>query len=201
MEQLKHIKAFSDIYYFGNPEDIVALFPDGGVMPAPKPFPASRSPYGGVWAFCGVDMAGRHIVEASGYVPAAGTGGALETVTNNMTEFIAAAAALEAVPVGWTGYILPDSHVTIGRLFDGNKTKGLPAAWVNKALARLSALEYVKPVLLQGHPTRIELAQGFGEKHGMKLPVSIHNVWADDTCGLVKKKVCQRLGIWKEGKR
>jgi hypothetical protein len=51
------------------------------------------------------------------------------------------------------------------------------------AVARLGKIEVI---LLQGHPTKEDLANGLGKKR--QLPVSEHNVWCDEACNAEKKK-------------
>lgn len=53
--------------------------------------------------------------------------------------------------------------------------------------------EITKTVLLQGHPTKADLACGIGKKRN--LPVSIHNVWCDEACGKAAREFLENLEI------
>jgi ribonuclease HI len=161
--------------------EIAAIYADGGVIKK------NPSPIGGTWAWCAVNSAGERIIEKSGVVPASAT----RTVSNNHTEQIAITLALEAMPEGWSGVVYSDSMIALGRVFKGWRENNLPAnisARSKKAVARLGAVE---TVLLQGHPTKEDLKNGFGKKRG--LPVSIHNVWCDKACGKEAEKYLASL--------
>jgi ribonuclease HI len=155
--------------------EIVALYADGGCI-ARNP-----SPLGGTWAFCQVDAAGQRLGGWGGVLPAPPGG----TISNNLTEFVAAVLALESVPVGWTGTLYTDSNVTRGRLVDGWALNGLPQEWIKRGAAALQRHTHhghltFRAVLLQGHPTAADLRAGVGAKRG--LPVSVHNCWCDHEC-------------------
>lgn len=149
--------------------EIVALYADGGLI--------GRNPsdIGGTWAWCGVDRNYNRVIESGGVVPANG-----QPITNNHMEQIAITLALEAMPDGWEGAVYSDSNVALGRVFRGWKQKNLPANVAKRSAAAVARLGEINVVLLQGHPTRKDLANGIGEKR--HLPVSIHNVWADRRC-------------------
>jgi ribonuclease HI len=149
---------------------IVAAYCDGGCVGG------NPSDQGVTWAYCLVDATGARVAHDSGVIPAP-TGRAL---TNNQAEYAAAVRALEALPPGWSGPLYSDSAVTLGRLCRGWATNGLPPAWVTRAQAALDRLGPLRPVLLQGHPTKTDLEQGIGKKRG--FPVSIHNCWCDEEC-------------------
>lgn len=169
---------------------IKALYTDGGLLSQ------NPSKLGGMWAWCGVDridprplvrgqVAGgvNHDAELvasdSGVVLATAT----RFVTNNVVEMMAAIKALEAVPAGWSGILYSDSEITLGRLFHHHALNGLPSNVVKRLLEVRQRIGAVRGVLLQGHPTKQDLQNGFGKKRG--LPVSKWNVWCDDACNTV----------------
>lgn len=164
-------------------EGVVALFGDGGCIGV------NPSPLGAPWAVCGVDADGRRVWERVGVVEP----GMVETdgVTNNQSEFVALLMGLEAMPDGWSGTVHSDSLVTIRRFRDGAKLRGIPSSWAERkdaALARLGALIYV---LLDGHPTKVQLAAGVGRRGS---PVSDHNVWCDKACTEAGRLFLKRVG-------
>ena len=171
----------------------ISLYCDGGVIAdlrlAPEPGklrPVYNPSYiGGTWAWCAVDANGVLLGRNSGVIPAVFTY-ELDGVSNNLAEWQAAVRALEAMPQGVRIELCSDSEITIGRLFwNWSTAKGLPNTWVRRGLnAKRQLGGTVRPVLLEGHPTRAELRAGRGAKHGW--PVSEHNVWCD--------KECSRLG-------
>jgi ribonuclease HI len=150
---------------------VVALYCDGGVIGR------NPSPVGVTYAWCAVDDDDARVQFGSGVIPARAGG----TITNNVTEYIAAVKALEAMPDGWNGTLYSDSQVTLGRIFWGWQTSGLPANAIDRCNKALDRLGRVWPVLLQGHPTRADLESGVGAKRG--YPVSKHNVFCDQECG------------------
>lgn len=156
--------------------EIVALYADGGVI--------SKNPstLGGTWAWCAVDVEGNRVIERYGSIPARNG----RPITNNHTEQIAITLALEAMPDRWTGVLYSDSNVAIGRVFDNWGTKNLPANISDRSRAVRARLGKVTAVLLQGHPTKADLAVGIGAKRN--LPVSIHNVWCDKACTLAAEE-------------
>lgn len=160
---------------------IVALYADGGVIRK------NPSDIGGTWAFCGVNEKGERVLERSGAVPAT----SVKTVSNNTTEQIAITLALEAMPDGWTGIVYSDSRVALGRVFDGWRETNLPPNVSKRSKLALSRMGKIKTVLLQGHPTKDDLKQGWGKKRG--LPVSEHNVWCDKACGKAAEDYIEKL--------
>ena len=161
-------------------EQIIAIYTDGGVI--------GRNPsaVGGSWAWCAVDAEGNRIIERGGVVEAPPG----RVITNNHTEYFAATLALEAMPEGWSGTLYSDSQITIGRLLWGWRCENLPVKAVERSRAALARLGRVEAVLLQGHPTKADLACGMGKKRN--LPVSTHNVWADAECNRQAKAYIQR---------
>lgn len=161
---------------------VVALYCDGGVILK------NPSNIGGTWAFCGVNAVGERIIEQSGVVPANG-----RDISNNHTEQIAITKALEAMPDGWSGIVHSDSMIALGRVFKGWREKNLPRNISDRSRIAVQRLGKIETVLLQGHPTKADLAAGIGKKRN--LPVSIHNVWCDKACGLEGKKYLENLEI------
>lgn len=161
---------------------IIALYADGGVILK------NPSSIGGTWAWCGVDAEGVRIIERGGVCPVNG-----REITNNHMEQIAITLALEAMPDGWGGIVYSDSQIALGRVFKGWKTKNLPRNISQRSAAALARMGRVEPVLLQGHPTKADLACGTGSRRG--FPVSIHNVWCDEKCSQeARKHLAERQG-------
>lgn len=111
-------------------------------------------------------------------------GAKLPAITNNLTEMLALVNGLESLPEHWIGTVCSDSQVTLGRAFMGWKWKNIPM-WLHHEFQfhrkRLVNYEKFKYVLLDGHPTRAQLLSGVGKRGH---PVSEHNVWCDQACGL-----------------
>lgn len=167
------------------------IFCDGGVIGA------NPSAKGGTWAYCWVSHNGVMLKSESGvvlpdgstqtnlktanvsYVPT------LKTISNNLTEFVAALKALESVDEDWSGTLFTDSKVTLHRITNGKSFKGIPEPMVELILAIRRARKY-KVVLVAGHPTKKELLQGYRARN--KLPTSAHNVWCDETCQKLAKE-------------
>lgn len=160
--------------------DPVAVYSDGGVVNV------NPSPIAGMWATCHVDADDTLVWSASGVVLADPDDDFLSLVTNNQTEFRALLAGLEALPDGWSGTVYCDSLVTIRRFRDDARVAGIPYDWRKRmayVLGRLGALNYV---LLDGHPTRAQLAAGVGKRGN---PVSKWNVWCDEACTAEGRKI------------
>lgn len=159
--------------------NIIALYADGGVI-GPNP-----SAIGGTWAYCLVDANGQRIVERSGILLVDPT---VPLVTNNVTELLALVEGFEALPDNWQGTVYSDSWVSLQRCFLAAKLNNVPR-WLIERLhnvqrsGKLSKAEYC---LLDGHPTKAQLAAGVG-KRGQ--PVSEHNVWCDLACGQQAREV------------
>lgn len=171
----------------GTMNEIRALYTDGGLLSQ------NPSDVGGMWAWCGVDriderplvkgmLTGGVNVDAelvtsdSGIVLATPS----KLVTNNIVEMIAVVKALEAVPPGWSGNLYSDSEVTLGRVLYGHALRGLPPNVVERFHKAIMRVGPIKGVLLQGHPTKQDLLDGFGRKRG--YPVSKWNVFVDNEC-------------------
>lgn len=152
---------------------ITAIFADGGCISR------NPSPYGATWAFVHVDDAGRKTLERSGiYSQWPDTG----EYTNNFAEFLAVVEALEHLPAGWRGDVCSDSAVTLGRFFEGWKLTGIPPWLARRGINARNRLDWTacRAVLLDGHPTKAQLAAGVGKRGN---PVSAWNVRCDELCG------------------
>ena len=157
----------------------VALYTDGGVIGQ------NPSPIGGTWAWCMVNADGTRTRHAYGYVTPADLG--TPTVSNNHTELLALVLGLEALPAGWAGTVCSDSWVSLQRVFLAAKLANVPPWLVERlqTLQKSGALKQMTYILLDGHPTRAELAAGIGKRgHG----VSIHNVWCDQQCSAIARE-------------
>jgi ribonuclease HI len=161
--------------------EIRAVYADGGVIRK------NPSLFGGTWAWCAVATDLRVVEDATEHIVASESGLLLparvgvELVSNNHAEYFALAKALRALPEGWSGTVYSDSAITLGRFFSGWRNENLPEAWVQwsaRLVARLGAVEWV---LLDGHPTRAQLASGLGKRGN---PCSTFNVWCDVACSL-----------------
>jgi len=150
------------------------MFADGGVVKV------NPSPVGGTWAYR---------VLADGIVQCEQSGittpgmAQMLTISNNLTEMLAVVRGLQSLPIDWQGTIYSDSQITLGRIFLGWKWHNIPA-WLalefRNERARLVNFSQIQHVLLDGHPTKAQLAAGLG--HGGH-PVNINNVWCDSACG------------------
>ena len=154
---------------------ITALYTDGGVI-GPNP-----SLLGGTWAWCHVNECGQRIRHESGVARPflRDADGHPVPVTNNNTEMIALTRGLLSLPDGWSGDVYSDSRLALGWTFWNFKHELVPPLLYQKALAARSRLGLVNVVLLDGHPTRAQLAAGTGKRGG---PVSEHNVFCDAEC-------------------
>lgn len=158
----------------------IALYTDGGVI-GPNP-----SVLGGTWAWCMTDANSERIRHAYGRVTPRECD--VPAVTNNLTELLALILGLEALPNGWTGTVYSDSWVSLQRVFLAAKLNNVPE-WLTdrlQALQRSGKLAGMSYVLLDGHPTKAQLAAGKGKRGA---PVSIHNVWADEMCQKLAREV------------
>jgi ribonuclease HI len=171
---------------------MLSLYADGGVIKK------NPSRIGGTWAWCLVNEANERVKEASGHVtPAQLSQHELtnfEVVTNNVTELLAVILGMEALEAGWGGIIYTDSMVTLRRI---NKKAvkppgmaGVPTFLVRRLAASQCRLGDYTTILLGGHPTRKELADG---KRRDGLPCSPHNCYCDRLCGATGKKFLASL--------
>jgi ribonuclease HI len=184
---------------------VVSVFSDGGVIDS------NPSQIGCTWAFCTVDDKGNRVEMFSGVLTPGFLG--LDGATNNVAELWALTEAVLTLPLDFHGEVCSDSLISIQRVFhvwlhqstkrllpvkDGVKMNGVPPvlmAQCENAWAHLAAIRKtggcVKPVLLQGHPTKADLKRGIGAKRGFR--VSIHNVDCDTECGRVGAEFVKAL--------
>jgi ribonuclease HI len=152
---------------------LTALYTDGGVI--------GRNPsaHGGTWAYCLIDAHQQRIVTHSGVITPAEAG--VPAVTNNLTALRALVAGLEAAPRDVAGVVASDSWVSLQRVFHAAALRHVPV-WLRtrlQTIQRSGRLARMTAVLLDGHPTRAQLAAGRGARG---RPVSPHNVWCDAQC-------------------
>lgn len=111
-------------------------FADGGVY---KNNPSKK---GGAWAYVILNSVG--LLESKyGIVEG--------NVTNNLMEFIALYEVIKSLPEGWSGEIVSDSKITLGRIFYGWKCNGLPEDLVKDCRNQLKRLGIVFPRHVKGH--------------------------------------------------
>lgn len=150
-----------------------ALYCDGGVILK------NPSTIGGTWAVRLV-AAGQVVRDASGTI----TPAEAETtaITNQLAELYSLVRGLEQLPPDWVGVVFSDCECALGRAFMGWRWSNLPA-WLHHryqaARARLVHWSEIGHVLLDGHPTRAQLAAGIGKRGHL---VSEHNRWCDLAC-------------------
>ena len=160
--------------------DVVRLYTDGGLVGH------NPSSEGGTWAWCGLNMYGRRCRTGMGKITPAALG--MATVSNNLTEFLAALHALEAMTDGWKGALATDSLVTRLRVQQSPKQaklKNIPPGLCERLAQVKARLGMYAVFLLGGHPSKRDLAQGCRQKDGM--PVSVHNRWCDTQCKTLAK--------------
>lgn len=152
------------------------LFADGGVI--------GRNPsgIGGTYAFS-ILKNGR-VIQTGGsvIVPISET-----KISNNVSEFVAVLEGLEHLYADWSGIVYSDSKVTLGRFFCDWSLTNIPSdlqARMKSAKSRLANFAEFKYCLLEGHPTKSDLARGFGKKG---YPVHEQNVWCDKKCKSLAK--------------
>ena len=158
---------------------MIRLFCDGGVIGK------NPSTEGGTWAWCIVDEQDALLYSSNGTISPAEMGTA--RVTNNQTELLAMVRGLQVLRSDEPVWILSDSSVTLGRMFHDFQWKNIPAWLKHEAAQEINnrgglvamARRGYKYTLLDGHPTRAELALGTGRRGH---PVSPWNVWCDHAC-------------------
>lgn len=154
-------------------EEVHELYCDGGVVGR------NPSPIGGTFAWCLVDAGERVAERVGGLLPS--DMGVLH-VSNNNSELTALLDGLENLPAGWDGRVNSDSQVALGWVFLGWSQEKVPAPLRERlnAMRQSGRLAGLRWRLLQGHPTKADLACGIGKKR--TLPVSEHNVYVDQAC-------------------
>lgn len=158
----------------------IHLYADGGVILK------NPSAIGGTWAWrrvwgVGTTMEDKNPPSESGVITPSLAH--MPAITNNLTEMLALLYGIEWLsPAARDVHVLSDSQNALGRLFWGWKWSNIPE-WMHEIYraqrARLIYWETFKITLLDGHPTKAQLAAGIGKRGN---PVSIHNVWCDQAC-------------------
>ncbi len=162
----------------------VSIFCDGGVC-GPNP-----SNIGGTWCWCWVDDQGERTKVEHGIVTPRDI--KLPTVTNNVTELLAALYALESVPVAWEGTLYTDSLITLRRVTTSSAFKNVPNDLRIRVLDRRRTRKY-KVKLLAGHPTKADLRLGYKGK--FNKPVSEHNHFCDLRCRALSQAYLKSLSV------
>lgn len=166
---------------------IKELYVDGGVIGS------NPSAMGGTWAVRLVSHKG-FCHDYSGVIQPHEITNMFETVSNNQSEMMAFLEGLRRLPAEFSGTIYSDSQVTLGRAFMGWKWKNIPS-WMHVVYQiqrkRLVKWEEIKYVLLDGHPTKVQLEAGIGKRGH---PVSKHNVWCDEACRQAGEVFMDQIG-------
>lgn len=164
--------------------EITEVYTDGGVCRV------NPSPHGGTWCFVRVDADGFMADVTGGIVLPEALG--VPAVTNNQTELLAAVLALESLPAGWGGTLCTDSQVTVYRLTrEKPRFRGIPASLERRCRdARQRAGPGFRAVLVVGHPTRCQVANG---QNRFGRPASRWNVLCDETCSRLAREHMARL--------
>lgn len=183
---------------FGQAGPIEALWCDGGVIYT------NASPFGGTYAWCGVNAAGEIIKHGFAVVPAPDG----REVTNNDTEIIAVIQAMRSVPDGWSGTIYTDSMVTITRFQNIrndllHRITKIPKNVLAEAINQMGRMGKVAFKLVKGHPDAASLEIGVYEYDLVRQKanprvVSRFNVWCDAKCGTLAKGWIEEHGFTKE---
>lgn len=180
-------------------ERIIKTFSDGGVI-GPNP---SRE--GGTWYYI-VTEDEKVLDECGGVLrPVDLCPKTKPPVTNNITELYGLCSAILGSWPGRPGKgetrieeVTPDAHliaytdsfVSLSRLQNLDASMENVPDWlvckVRNAQEHLRRFLSFHFVLLQGHPTKADLAAGIGAKR--KLPVSIWNVKCDDGCARMRRE-------------
>lgn len=166
-----------NVSLFENLDDslITHVYTDGGVVGK------NPSEFGGTWAFVAVNANDEKVFARSGFHKTEG-----QPTTNNHTELIACIEAMEAMPKGWSGTLVSDSKVTLGRIFDGWRMKNVPIEYELRMRAAKSKLGNINGVHVDGHATKKHLEEGIGKRGN---PVSKWNNVVDELCNKEKDKV------------
>lgn len=154
------------------------IFADGGVVAV------NPSPYAGTWAYVLV-RDGEIVHDRSGYLLPTDIG--RDVVTNNNSELMAILAVISQLPDGFVGRVNSDSWIALGWVFQNYKTDSIPPALLahlDAAKERLKSLRLTWR-LLDGHPTKDQLATGRGKRGN---PVSEWNARCDRVCSELAAK-------------
>jgi ribonuclease HI len=171
-------------------QNTASIFCDGGVI--------SRNPseHGGTYAFFFLDEQENEIACGSGFVlPESKASESVPEadfwfcehshITNNVTELAAVVFALQQLPDGFEGTLYSDSYVTLCRMRNKNpRWVGVPDALKAATLVERERHPNITYVLLDGHPTKDQLAAKIGKRGN---PCSPWNVRCDKRCGELAK--------------
>lgn len=164
--------------------EVIDLYCDGGVI---GKNPSGR---GGTWAWVTVGKMGR-VRHQSGVVQPDDVG--LPSITNNLTELLAALEGMESLPDRWNGTIYTDSRVTqcrIRRTKKQAKLNGIPEPIRIRVAAAKARLGNYCVSLVGGHPSKNDLAYGH-KRDG--TPCSIHNVFCDNLCKAASRQTLAKV--------
>lgn len=170
-------------------DSVLAAYVDGGVVLK------NPSPFAGTWAIVLLGQNEQVLYRNQGSVTPEEMG--LPTISNNLTELLAAVEALEALPDKWDGVLFTDSQVTQRRLVNPRaKMNGIPSGLQHRLAVARYRLGRFNVGLLAGHPTRKQLSDGRGRRG---LPVSRWNVECDRACTQIAREISSRLTFDPEG--
>lgn len=156
---------------------MIEVFADGGVI-AKNP-----SPHGGTWAWR-LLYDGMLVAFESGVLTNRENG---QPVTNNVTELLALLKGIGAVYThlaigGYPEYtVYSDSKVSLLRVFRAAPLNGVPPRLIVMLQDQIERGLHrnAKHVLLDGHPTKTQLAAGIGKRGN---PVHAEQVACDEMC-------------------
>ncbi len=141
------------------------------------------SPVGFTWAWVLVGADGEEEARESGYVLAPlVVGGRPYRCQSELGEFYALARGFQWLArnrPGWSGEVLSDNHLALGRVFRNVACHSLPPELVERSARHRRRLGGLIEVPINGHPTREHLARGYGHSD---YPVSTWNVKTDLLC-------------------
>jgi ribonuclease HI len=152
----------------------------------------------GSWAWVATDRDDQEVACQYGWVECGPS--TPDGITNNLSELTAVMASLvwmcKATP-RWSGRLCSDSQVTLGRVSQGWKMRGVPQRWVERVAEILERVGDIEFVHLKGHPTRADLAAGFklSSRGDRTYPVSHHQVKCDRLCNEVLEQWSRVAGI------
>ncbi len=159
------------------------LWVDGGVIGS------NPSKTGGTWAIC-ITCRGKFVRHWSGTVTPEEFG--IETISNNLTELLAAVKGLSQMAPDWDGTIYTDSKITLLRITNSTKFNGIPNSLRLETLNLRRGRKW-QARLVAGHPTLKELESGVAKRNG--LPVSPFNVWCDQECQRLAREFLAAKGL------
>lgn len=166
----------------------ISVYADGGVILK------NPSAIGGTYAYILMDGAFVVAKHSGVLTPDMGLEG---VVSNNVSELYALCAAIQSAPDvrGFTAHqyhFYSDSYITLLRVFRGAKLNGIPphlALMLGEVRRMLKYFDF-QWTLLDGHPTREQLAAGIGKRGS---PCSEWNVWCDKQCNEEGRKYRAQL--------